>query len=344
MLREPYNAQVVKDVVELQDRSKAVPLAFHKWWGEGLREKYGTKLDEITRDIPEDVLIARYEEPGYWDSPTDDPDYRWAFSETQREEGAAKDATVLLDDWKYLDAYLDEFPDLNKQKDPFEKASSNIDQNPDRYALGHWPFCFYERIWSIRGMENVLRDFYANPDSLNKLFQAILNHHKQVVRGFAKAGADGILVTDDLGSQTSLMMSPDTFRQFLKPLYRELIREVHKLGMQFWLHSCGNVEEILGDLIEVDLDVIHPIQASAMDYDGVREQFGGLITFFIGFDVQYLLPGGTEEEVREGVRDIVHGFEREGGGLIIGAGNGILPDTPLENIRAFLEESTLQGA
>jgi uroporphyrinogen decarboxylase len=77
-----------------------------------------------------------------------------------------------------------------------------------------------------------------------------------------------------------------------------------------------------------------------MDYQEVVDRFGGRITFLVGVDVQHLLPEGTEEEVRSGVRELARIFGRPDGGLLMAAGNGIMPETPLRNIRAFLEEST----
>jgi uroporphyrinogen decarboxylase len=128
-------------------------------------------------------------------------------------------------------------------------------------------------------------------------------------------------------------MSPAVFRRVLKPLYAELFAECHSLGLHFWLHACGNIQAILGDLIDIGLDVIHPIQAHTMDFQEVVDRFGGRITFLVGLDVQHLLPEGAEAEVRAGVQDIA-------GGFMLAAGNGIMPETPLRNIRAFLEEAT----
>ncbi len=339
MLRQPYDKQTVIDVIERR-RGGAVPLAFHKWWGEGLEEKYGhDSLENISADIPDDVVTAGFITPGDRQSPTDDPTYCWSYSGTRGSQGTAKDAGGILTDWEELPRYLEEFPDPEKQPGIFEPAKQVVDAHGGRYVLGHWWFCFYERLWAIRGMENVLMDFLLHPEELKALSRAILEHHKKAVRGLAAAGVDGIFVSDDLGAQSALMMSPDVFRTFLKPLYRELIEEIHSCGMHFWLHTCGNVTQIVDDFIEIGLDVIHPIQAGTMDLEEVSAAYGGRITFFAGFDVQHLLPEGTPQQVRQGVRDLVRIFGRPEGGLMLAAGNGILPGTPLENIRAFLDEA-----
>ncbi len=341
MLRLPLAKDQVNDCINRR-HGGSVPLVFHKWWGEGLEERYGSQaLDDISSDIPDDIILASYTAPGLSTSTTADPNYRWSYSQSSQSHSKAKDAAVLLPNWDDLQPYLAEFPDPDLQSGLFDEAAQVRAAHPDRYVLGHWWYCFYERLWSIRGMENVLMDLVLHPDELKQLCDSILEHHLKVVRGFAAAGVDGIFVSDDLGAQNTLMMSPSMFREFLKPLYRTLIQEAHNHGMHFWLHSCGNISSILEDFVEIGLDVIHPIQIGTMDLPATAAQFGGRISFLVGFDVQHLLPEGTAEEVRAGVHQIHDIFARPEGGLLLAAGNGILPGTPLANIRAFLETAAI---
>jgi uroporphyrinogen-III decarboxylase len=146
------------------------------------------------------------------------------------------------------------------------------------------------------------------------------------------------------------MMSPRLFREFLKPLFADIIRTAHAYGMHYWLHTCGNITEILEDFVEIGLDVIHPIQhsrypggVSAMDSVETVRQFGGRITFWAGVDVQYLLPLGTPEEVRAGIRMLIDTFDGPDGGCMLAAGNAIMPETPLGNIEACLDEAYRYG-
>jgi uroporphyrinogen decarboxylase len=342
MIREPYSKEMVRAAVERRG-CEAVPLAFHTWWGEGTYEKYGERLDEISADIPTDALPVTYITPGNYISPTADSNYRWAFSGSPSQEGGGLDARVLLPDWKDLDQFLAQFPDIDAQSGLFDHPRRFVQENPGRYILGHWWYLYYERLWSIRGMQNVLMDFIDHPAELKRLTQALLDHHIKAVRGLAACGVDGIFTSDDLGSQRALMMSPAAFRKVLKPYFAAIIEEAHSLGLHFWLHTCGNVLAIMDDFIEIGLDVIHPIQAHTMPYPEVAERFGGQISFLVGVDVQHLLPEGSVEDVRRGVREVVQTFKRPEGGLLLAAGNGIMPETPLENIRAFLEESALAG-
>jgi uroporphyrinogen decarboxylase len=139
------------------------------------------------------------------------------------------------------------------------------------------------------------------------------------------------------------MMSPKTFHEFYYPLYKELCEHVHSYGMHFWLHSCGDNTPLMDDLIAAGVDIFHPVQRFTMDERATSLKYGDKISFLAGADVQILLPETTEAECRAGVREWIDMFYRPDGGLLLAAGNGILPDTPLENIRAMLEEVTLYG-
>jgi len=127
------------------------------------------------------------------------------------------------------------------------------------------------------------------------------------------------------------------FRSRYAPYYRSLADILHGCGLDFWLHTCGNVTELMDDLIACGVDCLHPIQAGTMDDKRIAAQYGGRICFWIGMDVQKVISFGTPDEVRNAVRERLQTFYRPEGGLIVAAGNAILPDTPMENLRAYLE-------
>ena len=124
------------------------------------------------------------------------------------------------------------------------------------------------------------------------------------------------------------MMSPDTFRELIKPYYAKVGDVLKKSGTHWWLHSCGNNTEILGDLVEAGVDVFHPVQKETMDEVAVAREFGDRMTFLVGFDVQHILPEETPERVREEVRFLIDTFDQPNGGMCIAAGNGIVAGTP----------------
>ena len=134
------------------------------------------------------------------------------------------------------------------------------------------------------------------------------------------------------------MMSPATFEELYLPLYKEIAAYIHSKGMRFFLHSCGDNTLLLDMLIEAGLDVFHPVQKGCMDMDETAQKFKGKISFLAGVDVQQLLMVGTPEEVRKEIRHMKDTFNTPNGGLLLAMGNGIMPDAPLENIKAALDE------
>ena len=109
------------------------------------------------------------------------------------------------------------------------------------------------------------------------------------------------------------------------------------------MHTCGNIELFLPDLIEIGLDVIHPIQKYTMDEAEIAKKFGGQITFWVGFDVQQIIPYGTPQEVAQEVRHLVDTFARKDGRFMLTLGNGATPDFPIESLQALLKTSYEYG-
>jgi uroporphyrinogen decarboxylase len=114
--------------------------------------------------------------------------------------------------------------------------------------------------------------------------------------------------------------------------------------MHFWFHCCGAVTQILDGFAGIGMDVVHPIQPIAMDQAEVARRYRGKLSFLAGLDVQYLLPGGSVEEVVGGTRALIDAFDHEEGGCILAASNGIMPETPLDNIAAWLRTAESYGA
>ncbi len=312
-----------------------VPMIRCKWWGEGLREQYGSDLDELEK-YPEDCGWL-------WLDPID---YKAMNLPWDWEASGAHDSRVVLDDWNKLDAFIERLPDPWTDS-RFGDLVTLAEQYraEDRYIMFGWWRLFFERPWAIRGMSSLMMDYYLEPDNVHRLHEALCKVYcGYIERAAAELHPDGFWTSDDLGHQTQLMMPPKVFRKFLKPYYQRVGEVVHNHNLHWWLHSCGNNTEILGDLIEVGLNVFHPVQKGTMDMVAVVAEYGDRLTFLAGLDVQHALQELDPEGVRAEVRWLVDTFDRPDGGMCIAAGNGIVAGTPLENIRAFLDEAFYYGA
>ena len=312
-----------------------IPLVYAKWWGEGLVDLHGDELRRFDR-YPEDATILLIE-------PVipEQMNLSWPILD----EGA-RDARVVLDDWSKLDEFIEKLPDpeSDPQMDTLIEQASVV-RAENRYLMFGWWRLFFERPWAIRGMQNMLMDYYLYPEEVHRLHDALCTLYiSYLQRAVRELQPDGFWTSDDLGHQTQLFMSPASFREMIKPYYVRIGEFINANGLHWWLHSCGNNTAILGDLAEVGVDVFHPVQKGTMEYAAVAEKYGERLTFLVGFDVQHVLQEETPDGVRAEVRHIIDTFDRPDGGLCVAAGNGILPGTPLDNVEAFLDETLRYGA
>jgi uroporphyrinogen decarboxylase len=341
LMREPLSKEEVVNAIERKGGTK-IPLLMHKWWGMGLEEKLGLNLENMAKQYPEDIFCAWYQEPGYADSPNSNKSYRLGYKDTynSEEKHSIGESVVLLPDWSELDKFLEDFPDPN-EPGIFDEVKKQLPLAGGRYKLGCWWRLFHERFWTIRGMENMMMDYYDNMEGLKIIGQRIVEFYKVIVDKYSDLGFDGIFTSDDLGHQTGPMMSPSIFEELYLPLYKDFISYVHSKGMHVFLHSCGDNTKLMEYLIEAGLDVFHPVQYGCMDQLETAKKFGDRISLLAGVDVQHLLPEGTVGEVQAGVRKLINTFYKPEGGLLLAMGNGIMPGTPLENIETALREMTL---
>ena len=312
-----------------------IPLVRAKWWGEGLREQYGDRLQELDR-YPEDTAML-------WVQPFDVQamGLSWEVSS----EGA-HDARSVLDDWSKLDEFIEKLPD--PETDPqFEGLIEQAERirAEDRYMLFGWWRLFFEQPWGIRGMQHLLMDYHLDPENVHRLHKALCDQYCRYIRtAIRELHPDGFWTSDDLGHQTQLFMRPEVFRRLIKPYYARVGALLKEHKVHWWLHSCGNNTAILGDLAEVGLDVFHPVQKGTMDEVSVAREYGEHLTFLVGIDVQHALQEMDPEGVRQEVRYLIDTFDRPDGGMCIAAGNGIVSGTPFENIEAFLDEAVRYGS
>jgi uroporphyrinogen-III decarboxylase len=197
----------------------------------------------------------------------------------------------------------------------------------------------FETAWALRGLEALLMDMLADPDLADAVLDIPFNYHLAAARKLAAMGVDMLWTGDDVGAQHSMLMSPETWRRFLKPRMARLIAEVKAIrpGLKVAYHSDGNIEAIIPELIEIGVDVLNPIQPASMDPAALKRLYGDRLCFWGTMDEQNTLPFGTPEDVRREVRQRIETVGRSGG-LIIGPTHHVQLDTPMENFEAMVDE------
>jgi uroporphyrinogen decarboxylase len=206
---------------------------------------------------------------------------------------------------------------------------------------------FWETGFYLRGYQQLLCDLVRNPGFAIALFSKLLKINLTATGNFLdKVGryVQVVRTGDDLASQKDIIMSPGMFRRILKPFYKkynDLIKS--KTNAKIFFHSCGNIVKLVDELVETGIDIINPVQVSAMgDTSALKARFGDKVSFWGGIDTQHVLPRGSTDDVRGEVRQRIHDLG-PGGGFVLAAVHNIQADVPPENILAMAEAAREYG-
>lgn len=225
-----------------------------------------------------------------------------------------------------------------------EGLSARLDANADKCCVleGLEEPMFGMPSW-LRRNDNFYMDLIAEPEICEAIQDKLMVFYKKLIKYIMDPLGDRIdivKIADDLGAQSALLISPEIYRERIKPYQAELIRFIkdtyHKPVL---MHSCGAIKPIIGDLIDIGVDALNPVQISAagMAPRDLKREFGDHITFWGGgIDTQSVLYSATPDEVRKSVEENIGAF-KPGGGYVFAQVHNILPGTPVENILAMYE-------
>lgn len=260
-----------------------------------------------------------------------------AEERTLTSDGCFKDAEELED----LDFF--NWPDPEKYID-VQECKRRVAMVPDdKVALGMMWSAHFQDACASFGMETALMNMIANPEIYEAVDEKIIEFYLKANEIFyeaTKGRLNAVLIGNDMGSQRGLMLSPEMVRKFIIPGCKRLVAQAHSYGLKVIYHSCGSIADIIPDLIEAGVDIIHPIQALAagMEPQNLKEKFEGQVSFCGGVDTQDLLVNGSTADVQAKVKELRTLFPT---GLIISPSHeAVMPDVPPENIKALFEEAT----
>jgi uroporphyrinogen decarboxylase len=231
-----------------------------------------------------------------------------------------------------------------------ETAKRLADEN--QYAILATPWLLFplERAFAMQGMDNFLLNLAIYPDFTRALLQKTAELCKELMGLFlAELGdnVDMIKIGDDLGTQESLLMSPDMYRDILKPIHADYIRFIKdRTQAKVFFHTDGDVVPLIDDFIEMGVDILNPIQTSAgkmSDLKTLKKRFGKNIIFCGGIDTHRILPAGTPAEVRDEVKRVIR-LLGEAGGFMVASVHTIMNDVPPENVLAMVDAVTEFGS
>lgn len=198
--------------------------------------------------------------------------------------------------------------------------------------------CVFEMYARIRGLEAAALDLALDAELATTLmsrcadFSVLLSE-----KACAQYPLDWLWLGDDVAGQQALMMSPEMWRDMIKPLMKRIADVGKANGLPVANHCCGALAPIIPDLIEIGIDILNPVQCNCpgMNPVDLKKEYGDRLSFMGGVDTQDLLPNGSADEVYRETVALIEGMTCDGGGYILAASHAVPPETPDENIFAM---------
>ncbi len=195
-----------------------------------------------------------------------------------------------------------------------------------------------EQANALMGMEGTLTNMHLNPEMMRLLFERICEIKARIAAAYVEAGVDVLFIGDDIGIQRGPMMNPAMWREFVLPPLGKIVGRARAVrpDVPIAYHSCGYVDFAVEGLIEAGIDILESVQPEANDPAELKAKYGDRLAFWGGVGSQSTMSQGTPEDVKARVKGLIETVGR-GGGYICSPAHRVEPESPLENIDAFVE-------
>jgi uroporphyrinogen decarboxylase len=209
----------------------------------------------------------------------------------------------------------------------------------DYFIVGDMELTMFDMMQQLVGTEKLLVDMAEGAAYLEALMDKCKDFALAVGKKLISMGVDGIWAGDDFGAQNGMLISPRMWRRYFKERYRQIYSELKAANPNILImqHCDGAVAPILGDWIEVGLEVFNPVQPDVPGHEPqeLKDKFGDRLSFWGAIDQQRLLPYATPEEIEADVREKIRVLGA-GGGYMCSPAHIIQSDVPMGNVEAFI--------
>jgi uroporphyrinogen decarboxylase len=224
----------------------------------------------------------------------------------------------------------------------FDMARREIDRfGRDYFVIGDVELSLFELAWHLAGMEKYLIGMALEEDWAAELDQRVEDWTTGLALSLVDAGVDALWFGEDLGSQTSMLISPEQWRARYKPRHKRMINRVKTANPEVVviMHSDGAVAPLLDDFIELGIEVYNPVQPNVpgSDPEMLARKYGGRISFFGGIDQQVLLPTGDKAAISREIRERARILGARGGYLIAPA-HILQKDVSMDTVEHMIKE------
>jgi len=217
------------------------------------------------------------------------------------------------------------FPDINKiDWESTLKTVNSIDRN-EFLIEGFCEMGIFERTYLLMGMEEALIAYYTHPKEMYELCGAIADYKIELIKKYYEtAKFDLLWYGDDWGTQENLFISPEKWRKIIKPHTQRIYNCIKETGAMINQHSCGKIENVIGDICDMGADIWNPCQPCD-DLKRLKERFGSRICFYGGVDSQFILDNDekTPQDVKDEVIKRIDELTSPDGGYILAPSHGV---------------------
>ncbi|MFQ6036818.1 MAG: uroporphyrinogen decarboxylase family protein [Sedimentisphaerales bacterium] len=293
--------------------------------------EFNQKNEELPEALPE---IAPWERAGvpYTDA--------WGCVWETTDDGITGTVTEHpLADWSALESFTPPDPtetngmteiDWSSIKSVVSKSKSQGKSYAGSLEHGHT----FQRLSYLRGYENLLLDMADRQPKLWRLIEMVETFNIGIVQRYLDAGAEMMCYPEDLGMQRGPLLSPEHFRNFIKPIYEHLMAPVHKAGCLVHMHSDGDIRNLADEIVLSGVDVLN-LQDLVNGVDWIAENLKGKVCIDLDIDRQQITPFGSPKQIDTLIREEVEKLgSREGGLMLL---YGLYPGVPLENVKAIMD-------
>jgi uroporphyrinogen decarboxylase len=216
----------------------------------------------------------------------------------------------------------------------------------DYFIVGDMELTMFDMMQQLVGLEKLLIDMAQDEPYVEALIDKCKDFALAVGRHLIAMGVDGIWAGDDFGAQHGMLISPRMWRKYFKERYRQVYAELKAANPDVIVmqHCDGAVAPILGEWIEVGLEVFNPVQPNVPGHEpeDLKSKFGDRMSFWGAIDQQKLLPFGTPEQIEADVKAKIEVLGR-GGGYMVAPAHIIQSDAPMDNVEAFIAAAKKHG-
>jgi uroporphyrinogen-III decarboxylase len=218
-----------------------------------------------------------------------------------------------LADWARAKDYVPPNPAAPGRFDHIAQFAAD---HPDRFILAGLGISGFNQATFLRGFEDFLMDLYADRARAERVLNWVFDFENTIINRYCELPVDAIKFADDWGTQEGLMIAPAVWREVFRPRYADQFARIHRAGKKVWFHTCGNVWAIIGDLIEIGVDVFELLQPDIFGVERLAAQFGGKACFCCSVDHQKRAISGTRDEIFAYARFLHEQLGRFNGGFI----------------------------